>query len=186
MPRVTRFLLVGAIALVLNVVMPGGPEGPGLLVAAAAAKTGKAGKEQGKKKEKRPTDVTADSMEIIDEKNRILFTGNVKVVQGDTTLYADKLEVLTEKEKNAKGEDSTRMRQWLATGHVRIVKPDMTITGNKAIMDVKKDIVTVEGNVVVKKPDATIRGEKLVANLKTNVTRVLSTKRKQRVHGIFR
>ncbi len=184
MSRFMYLVVTGVLALTLNgIILPGAGEG-GLLSEAVAQES--ATKKDNGKQQNAPTDVTADSMEILDEKNLIYFTGNVKVVQEDTTLFADRLEVRTEKEKDRKGRETTRMRQWLATGHVRIVKPDMTITGDKAIMDVKKDIVTVEGNVVVKKPDATIRGEKLVANLKTNVTRVLSTKRKQRVHGIFR
>lgn len=193
MARFAHFLLSSVLFLALTGTGMVGPVGSGPLVSLAQAQEKqKAGAKQdparkkGKNEKDKPTDVTADSMEIFDDRNLVLFTGNVKAVQGDTTLYTDRLEVHTEKKKNEKGEENTRMSHWVATGNVRIVKPDMTITGKKAIMDVQKDIVTVEGDVVVTKPDATIRGEKLVANLKTNVARMVSASRKKRVHGVFR
>ena len=129
-------------------------------------------------------DITADAMEVLENENRIIFSGNVKAVKGNITLHADRLEVLTEKVKQKNGTEKDKVRRLIATGHVRIVKPDMTITGRKAVMDVKKDIATVEGNVVVKREKATIRGQKLIANLKTNVTRVVAGDR-QRVRGVF-
>ena len=138
------------------------------------------------KKEKPPTDVTANAMEILDEKNLIIFTGDVKVVRGDTTLLADRLEVHLEKAKNEKGEEERRMREWVATGNVRIMQPNTTITGKKAIMDSQAELLTVEGDVLVKKPDATIKGDKLVANLKTNKFRMAATRKETRVHGVFR
>ncbi len=185
MSRYKVRFLAGVLAVAMVGGLLGAPEGSGLSSLAAAAER-KAVQNSPKAEKNEPTDVTADSMELFENKNLIIFVGNVKAVQGETTLLADRLEVHTEKVKNEKGEEETRMREWIATGNVRIIKPNMTITGEKAIMDMRKDIVTVEGGVVVKKPDATIRGEKLVANLKTNVTRVLSARGKKRVHGIFR
>ena len=129
-------------------------------------------------------DITADAMEVLEKENRVIFSGNVKAVKGNTTLYADRVEVLTEKVKQKDGTEKDKVRKLYATGHVRIVKPGMTITGAKAFMDVQKDIATVEGNVVVKREKATIRGQKLIANLRTNVTRVVAGGR-QRVRGVF-
>ena len=151
---------------------------------ALAATNGRAAQQQADP-ENTPTDITADNMEIHDEKNLIIFSGNVRAKEGDTLLRADRLEVHTMKEKNAKGQENTRMRQWVATGNVRIDKPNMTITGKKAVMDIPRDVLTVTGNVLVKQPDATIEAVKLVTNLKTGVTHITAGKKK-RVHGIFR
>lgn len=134
------------------------------------------------KKEK--VNITADNMEVFDKDNKVLFTGNVKAVKGQTTLYTDRMEVFTAKEKQPDGSEKTRVRRLIAVGNVRIVKPNVTITGDHADMDVKKDIVVVTGNVVVKKPTATIRGDKMIANLKTNVTKIV-TGGKSRVQGVF-
>lgn len=144
-----------------------------------------AGKATKKAAGKLATDITADNMELQDEKNLIIFTGNVHATRGRTRLSADRLEVYTEKQKGAQGEESTRMRRWVATGNVRITKDKATITGARAVMDVPRNVVTVTGNVVVRQPNSVIRGEKLVANLKTNVTRIIAGG-KRRVHGVFR
>ena len=157
----------------------------GLITLPAVAQTGPARSGESsvvRKGEK--VDISADTMEVLEKENRVVFTGNVKAAKGNTTLYADKVVVLTEKVNRPDGSKTDKVRKLLASGRVRIVKPDMTITGAKAALDVKKDIATVEGNVVVKKEKATIRGQKLIANLKTNITRVVAGGR-QRVRGIF-
>ncbi len=178
--------ILAAMALTLAPVMLAG----GVLTSgtALAEAQKQAGQQTG---QQQPTDITADNLEILDEKNLIIFTGNVRASRGDTRLRADRLEVYTEKASGKDGaqgnggEGGTKMRRWVATGNVRIIKGDMTITGNRADMDVPRDVVTVTGNVVVRQRGSTIRGAKLVANLKTNVTRIIAGK-KRRVHGVFR
>ncbi len=175
MPAIRR----SAILIIAGLLMPPVASPTIFTAAMAAPAQGTGAVRQGEK-----VDITADGMEVFEKENRVIFTGNVKAVKGDTTLFADKVEVLTEKVKQKDGTEKDKVRKLFATGHVRIVKPDMTITGLKAMMDVKRDIATVEGNVVVKRRKATIRGQKLIANLKTNVTRVVSG-RQQRVRGVF-
>ena len=172
MLRALHFAILSATLIVMSPALS-----PVVVKAASAA-------EQGKEKKKEKVDITADDMQVYEKDNKVLFIGNVKAIKGETTLYADKLEVFTEKEKQPDGSEKTKVRRLIATGHVRIVKPKVTITGEKANMDVKKDEVVVTGNVVVKKPDATIQGDKLIANLKTDVTRVV-TGGKKKVHGVF-
>ena len=166
-----RALQLAVLASVVLVAPQPAPSAPAMAAPAKAAK-------------KEKVNITADNMEVFDKDNRVLFTGNVKAVKGDTTLYTDRMEVFTEKEVQPDGSEKTKVRRLIAAGNVRIVKPKVTITGERADMDVKKDEVVVTGNVVVKKPDAIIRGDKMITNLKTNVTRVI-TGGKRRVHGIF-
>ncbi len=173
MLRALYFAILSATLIVMSPAFS-----PVVIKAASAAEQGK------EKKKKEKVDITADDMQVFEKDNKVLFIGNVKAIKGDTTLYADRLEVFTEKEKQPDGAEKTKVRRLVATGNVRIVKPKVTITGKRADMDVKKDEVVVTGDVLVKKPDATIRGDKLIANLKTDVTRVI-TSGKKRVHGIF-
>ncbi len=129
-------------------------------------------------------DIEADGMEVLDDKNQAIFTGNVRAVRRDVTLTADKLIVDFRKTKNEKGEEDTEVTFLHALGHVRIVTPEQTITGREAKMDVKKELVWVSGGVTVKKKTSTIRGARLFANLKTNVSRI-EAGGKGRVHGVF-
>lgn len=135
-------------------------------------------------KEESKVDIEADSMEIQDEKNTAIFTGNVKAVRDKSTLYADKMVVHYKKVRNEDGSEKTEVTDFVATGNVRIVDPDQTITGNKARMDVKKDLLWVTGNVTVKTSTSTIYGTKLFTNRKTGITHIES-EGKERVRGTF-
>ncbi len=137
-----------------------------------------------KAQQTRKVDVTADAMEIQDDRNRAVFTGNVKAVRDDVTLYTDRLIVEYSKVKDKAGNEKTDATFLTAEGHVKIVSPEQTITGERARMDVKKELLWVTGNVTIRKKKTLVRGQKLFANLKTNVSRV-EAGRKGRVHGVF-
>ena len=160
--------------------------GAGLVAAGAGMARAQAvnTKSMNKAAKSKKVDIEADGMEVLDDRNQAIFTGNVKAVRRDVTLTADKLTVDFRKTKNEKGEQDTEVTFLYATGHVRIVTPEQTITGREAKMDVKKELVWVSGGVVVKKKTSTIHGARLFANLKTNVSRV-EAGRKGRVHGVF-
>jgi len=136
------------------------------------------------KKANRKVDITADKMEIFDDKNQAVFTGNVKAVRGDTTLYTSRMEVDFKKVRQADGTEKTEATFLRAFNGVRIVQPKRVITGNSMRMDIDKELVWVNGNVVVKEGDSVIRGDRLFHNLKTDVSRVESSGKK-RVRGIF-
>ncbi len=153
-------------------------------VAAGAAQKAVDTKSMKKAQKTKKVDVTADTMEIQDDRNRAIFTGNVKAVRDDVTLYTDRLIVEYSKVKDKDGNEKTDATFLTAEGHVKIVSPEQTITGNRAKMDVKKELLWVTGNVAIRKKKTLVRGQKLFANLKTNVSRVESGG-KGRVHGVF-
>lgn len=64
-----------------------------------------------------PIAIESDQLEIRDQERKAYFTGNVKVVQGTTTLQAGKMTV------NYKGEGSS-----LTSGDANIEKSSSTIT----------------------------------------------------------
>jgi len=156
-----------------------GPAGKASSTAKTKSGGGKAPAAQSKK-----VDIDADNMEIFDEKNQAVFTGNVKLVRQDVTMTADKLVVEYRKTPKKDGSESTEVTFLNAYGNVRIVNPKQTVTGDHAKMDVKKNLLWVDGNVTVKKKDTTVIGDKLFSNLDTNVSRVDATG-KGRVHSSF-
>jgi lipopolysaccharide export system protein LptA len=68
-----------------------------------------------------------------------------------------------------------------AQGNVKIQTPRQTITGDKAILDVAGDLLTVTGNVVVSEGSTVIRGAKLKADLKAKTSSMTGG----RVRGSF-
>ena len=117
---------------------------------------------------KQKVDIESDSMEIIDDQNKAVFTGKVVAKRGDVTLYTDKLVADFVKTKQKDDTEKTEVTFLTATGHVVIITPKQHITGNWAKMNVKADTAVVGGNVVVRQDKTVIRGKKLNVNLKTN------------------
>ena len=121
-----------------------------------------------------PIDIESDVLTVYDGKKKATFQGNVKAVQGTTTLRAAELDVYyvggTEKftgqeaeavpvaDKAAKpdkkdGPDA-QINKIEARGSVVITTSDeQTTTSDWAIYDVRADLVTVGGNVVITTSD---------------------------------
>jgi lipopolysaccharide export system protein LptA len=135
-----------------------------------------------KKEEKKPTDIISDSMEILDQEKRAIFTGNVNLKQPDLDWTADKMIIDYEETTNADGTTSTDAKLIDSAGNVKIVTDKETITGKWAKMDVKENKLKVGGNVKVVQDDTILYGELMDTDLDTDKT-VMSG---GRVKGEFR
>lgn len=146
-----------------------------------------------------PIDIEADLLTVYDAKKKATFKGNVKVVQGTTTLRADELDVYyvggterltgqkneaipvankTSEPGNKGGDDGpeARISKIEARGSVVIVSgDDQTTTSDWAIYDVPIQIVTVGGNVVLSQGQNVLKGDRLVIDLKTGESRFENT-----------
>lgn len=132
--------------------------------------------------DKKPTDIVSDSMEILDQEKRAVFTGNVNLKQPDLDWTADKMIIDYEETTNADGTTSTDAKLIDSTGNVKIVTDKQTITGKWAKMDVKENKLKVGGNVKVVQDDTVLYGELMDTDLDTDKT-VMSG---GRVKGEFR
>ena len=136
-----------------------------------------------------PVQIEAARLEVRDKEKMATFTGNVKVVQGDTTMRCKTLVVFYE-QQNKDGQQaqaaagktmpaakpgpggSSQISKLEASGGVTVVQKDQTATGDRALFDMKSNTVTLLGNVLVSQGPNVMRGEKLVVDLTTGVSRV--------------
>jgi lipopolysaccharide export system protein LptA len=135
-----------------------------------------------------PVQIEASRLEVRDKDKMATFTGNVKVVQGDTTMRCKTLVVFYE-QQNQDGQQAQAAAQTMpaakpgpggssqiskleASGGVTVVQKDQTATGDRALFDMKSNTVTLLGNVLVSQGPNVMRGEKLVVDLTTGVSRV--------------
>lgn len=132
--------------------------------------------------DKKPTDIVADSMEILDKEKRAVFTGNVNLKQPKLDWTADKMIIDYEETTNPDGTTSTDAKFIDSTGNVKIITDKDTITGKWAKMDVKENKLKVGGNVKVVQKDTILYGELMDTDLDTDKT-VMSG---GRVKGEFR
>jgi lipopolysaccharide export system protein LptA len=134
-----------------------------------------------------PVQIEASRLEVRDKDKMATFTGNVKVVQGDTTLRCKTLVVFYEQGKDGQQAQastqtmkaatpgpggSSQISKLEASGGVTVNQKDQTATGERALFDMKANTVTLLGNVLVSQGPNVMRGERLVVDLTTGVSRV--------------
>ena len=149
-----------------------------------------------------PIQIEAASLEMRDKKKEATFAGNVKVVQGDTTMTSKSLVVFYDqsaapapapaapKAKTGPIQSATpgpggssSIRRLEARGSVVVTQKDQIVTGETAIFDTKANQVTMNGGVVLTQGQNVLRGDRLVVDMTTGVSRVESDT--GRVQGLF-
>jgi lipopolysaccharide export system protein LptA len=164
----------------------------GLLVmfwAVSIPAEGAAPKKQG---EDVPLRISAAQLEADQKEGIIIFSGQVKAIYGDATLYADQLRVyfkpkpetpkgaakppLEKADQSPLGDlGAEKLDRIVAKGNVRMVQEDRVATGNEAIYYKDRDEVVLTGNPQVWRAENTLKGERIIFNLKTNKALVESS-----------
>jgi lipopolysaccharide export system protein LptA len=152
-----------------------------------------------------PIQIEAATLEMRDKKKEATFSGNVKVVQGDTTMTSKTLVVFYESTqapaagpapdskaptKSAPIQSSTpgpggssSIRRLEARGNVVVTQKDQVVTGETAVFDTKTNLITMLGGVVLTQCKNVLRGDRLLVDMTTGVSRVESDSGK--VQGLF-
>jgi lipopolysaccharide export system protein LptA len=147
-----------------------------------------------------PIKIEAASLEMRDKIKEATFSGNVKVVQGDTTMTSKTLVVFyessggggtppTQPAANAKGgaksappmqsatpgpDGASSIKRLEARGNVVVTQKDQVVTGEKAVFDTKANLITMLGGVVLTQCKNVLRGDRLMVDMTTGVSRVES------------
>jgi lipopolysaccharide export system protein LptA len=139
-----------------------------------------------------PIHIEVMTLEIRDKDKTATFSGDVKVVQGDTTMRCRTLVVFygpeegTGATKSAAAPTSTEsqaapgmpqggdIRRAEARGEVTVVSKDQNASGDLGVYDTKAKTITLTGNVVVSQGKNVVRGERVVVNTVTGDARVES------------
>jgi lipopolysaccharide export system protein LptA len=155
-----------------------------------------------------PIQIEAATLEMRDKKKEATFSGNVKVVQGDTTMTSKILVVFYESATapaaapagNAKAAPkaapiqsatpgpggSSSIRRLEAKGNVVVTQKDQVVTGETEVFDTKTNLVTMvggAGGVILTQGKNVLRGDRLLVDMTTGVSRVESDSGK--VQGMF-
>ncbi len=142
----------------------------------------------------KPIQIDAASLEMRDKDKAATFSGNVKVVQGDTTMRCKTLVVFYDGNDASGGKPaikaatpgpggSSSIRRLEAKGGVIVTQKDQTVTGDRGIFDMRANTVTMDGNVLLTKDKNVLRGDRLIVDMTTGVSRVESST--NRVQGVF-
>jgi lipopolysaccharide export system protein LptA len=156
-----------------------------------------------------PIQIEAATLEMRDKKKEATFTGNVKVVQGDTTMTSKVLVVFyastpapaapgSAPAANSKTAatsapplqsaapgpgGSSSIKRLEAKGDVVVTQKDQAVTGETAVFDTETNLITMRGGVVLTQCNNVLRGDRLFVDMTTGVSRVESDSGK--VQGLF-
>jgi lipopolysaccharide export system protein LptA len=171
------------------------------LVAAHAQGGGPANAMQGFSQNRdQPIQIEAASLEVRDKKKEAVFSGNVKVIQGDTTMTSKTLVVFYDqsgssaeqpapapKQKGAKAAPgapiqsaapgptgSSSIKRLEARSNVVVTQKDQVVTGELAVFDTKANQITISGGVVMTQCKNVMRGDRLTVDMTTGMSRVES------------
>jgi lipopolysaccharide export system protein LptA len=133
-----------------------------------------------------PMEITSDRMEAFNEKKLVVFSGNAKVIQGNSILKSDKILLYYKKEseKNDKagpaGTDPTgELDKVEAKGNVSLIQGERTASGDEAVFFRESSKVILTGNAVLKEGKNIIRGDRVIVFLDENRGVVESDSEKQ-------
>ncbi|WP_291845287.1 LptA/OstA family protein [Maricaulis sp.] len=112
-----------------------------------------------------PLDIEADTFEVFDAERHIVWLGNVHVVQGESSLQADRMDVYY----NGEGEGSGwgDIDRIVATDNVFYVTPAQRARGDRGVYQMADEIITLTGEVVITQGDNVITTNRFVNNLAT-------------------
>lgn len=150
-----------------------------------------------------PIEITADKLEVQQDKQVATFSGRVEVIQGDTRLKAERLLVHYRQNNSQPAPNSRPPSQRAATGtagnadisqgisrieafgNVFVSSPTETGQGDTGVYDVDRKTITLEGReVVLTRGQNVLKGNRMVMNMDTGQS-TLQVAPGERVRGIF-
>jgi len=132
----------------------------------------------------KPIKISSASLEVRDKDKVATFSGDVHLVQGDTTLRSKSLVVFYNDESAPKPAKpppiagapdapiSQQIRRVEAKGGVLVTQKDQTATGESGVFDMQANTVTLLGNVVISQGQNVVKGDRLTVDLASGTSRV--------------
>ena len=146
-----------------------------LVVAGAASATGSetqvAGAVLPGGNSKDPVNIDAAKLDYFDKEQKLVYTGNVVLTQGEGKLQAGKLIIFLAPKggKNAGGapSSSSQVRRMEVPGPVTVLSKDQIGTGDSGLYERSENKVYLIGNVTLSQGPNVTKGDKLIYDLTT-------------------
>ena len=152
----------GAVGTVLLLLMALGPATLWGIEGSELAPLGEASLGKSLKKEdwnrNAPVDIQSEEMTVDFEKNKIVFKGDVKVLQSDFSLTAGEVTAMF-------GDSADDIKRIIAQGDVKIQKADKMAWGEQAVYDGEGATILLTGAPVLKQGRNFIKGEEIQFSL---------------------
>ena len=131
---------------------------------------------------KEPITVNADALDFFNKDNKLVYTGNVVAVQGDSALKASKLNIDLDKNVSSTGPQapptatspaSSSVRHIEADGPVTLASKDQVGTGDHATYDKLENKFYLKGHVTLTQGPNITQGDSLIYDMPSGQARVV-------------
>jgi len=141
----------------------------------------------------KPIKINSATLEVRDKDKMATFSGDVHLVQGDTSMRSKTLVVFYDDEASAKTgtpsvsttpggpQQNQQIKRVEAKGGVVVKQKDQIATGDLGVFDMRANTVTMSGNVGISQGPNVVKGDTLTVDLTTGVSRITGG----RVTGLF-
>jgi lipopolysaccharide export system protein LptA len=147
----------------------------------------------------KPIKINSATLEVRDKDKMATFSGDVHLVQGDTSMRSKTLVVFYDDDAPAQPatpsksatqagpQQNQQIKRVEAKGNVTVVQKDQVATGDIGIFDMRANTVTMQGNVVIAQGQNVVKGDTLTVDMTTGVSRIACGKAQEkcRVQGLF-
>jgi lipopolysaccharide export system protein LptA len=147
----------------------------------------------------KPIKINSATLEVRDKDKMATFSGDVHLVQGDTSMRSTTLVVFYDDDAPSKPgtpsagatqagpQQNQQIKRVEAKGKVTVVQKDQVATGDIGIFDMRANTVTMQGNVVISQGQNVVKGDTLTVDMTTGVSRIACGKAQEkcRVQGLF-
>ncbi len=146
----------------------------------------------------KPVEVSADTLEVQQDKQQAIFSGNVIATQGNIHMRAGRMVVHYVNQQGATPKNAAAAQgisRIEASGNVIFTNPTDTAKGDLALYDVEKETLDLTGNVVLTREQNILKGSRMHYDLKTSRSTLTSGTKSVntngqpvsggRVHGVF-
>jgi lipopolysaccharide export system protein LptA len=113
-----------------------------------------------------PVNYAADRIELQDKQKRVVLSGNVDITQEDLRMRAARTTVAYT------DGDALRIQRIDATGGVTVTRRGERASGDVAVYDFNRKLITMVGSVSLLRGTDTLRGGRLVIDLNTGISSV--------------
>jgi len=115
---------------------------------------------------KAPVNYAADRIELQDKQNRVVLSGNVDITQAGLQMRASRTTVAYT------DAGSLQIQRIDATGGVIVTRGNERASGDVAVYDFNRKIITMAGNVALRRGTDTLNGGRLVIDLTTGISNI--------------
>ena len=126
----------------------------------------------------------AEQIKIISDKLEIIRSENISIFSGNVYAMEDNLEIWSENLIVTSSEDENEIKEINANGNVKIVREELSISGDKARYDPIQNILIVFGRVEVLQNESIVLCDKIIVDLE-NSSSIMSSDSNKRVEALI-